>query len=204
MWPPPKRAPRSTKQKLREARLAIFKAQEARRQQAQQMRAEAMAEARARSPGADSPGQGGHRAGHGCRARRSAGRNRAPGQRHHPDHSEARRNSAGSGWRAMNRKSLRHAAAIAFMACLFVCAAAAQEAQSSSSASGDSADPSAAEPIPTRDANAGIGEILAKTTEQAAHSAEKWGHSLGIGPEGIILPFRLDSTSSRSSSSATC
>jgi F-type H+-transporting ATPase subunit b len=36
-------------QKLREARLAIFKAQEARRQQAQQMRAEALAEARIRA-----------------------------------------------------------------------------------------------------------------------------------------------------------
>jgi len=36
-------------QKLRDARLAIFKAQEARRQQAQQMRAEALAEARTRA-----------------------------------------------------------------------------------------------------------------------------------------------------------
>lgn len=36
-------------QKLREARLAIFKAQEARRQQAQQMRGQAIAEARTRA-----------------------------------------------------------------------------------------------------------------------------------------------------------
>jgi F-type H+-transporting ATPase subunit b len=36
-------------QKLREARLAIFKAQEARRQQAQQLRAQALAEARSRA-----------------------------------------------------------------------------------------------------------------------------------------------------------
>ena len=36
-------------ERLREARLAIFKAQEARRQQAQQARAEALAEARARA-----------------------------------------------------------------------------------------------------------------------------------------------------------
>jgi F-type H+-transporting ATPase subunit b len=36
-------------QKLRDTRLAIFKAQEARRQQAQQMRAEALAEARIRA-----------------------------------------------------------------------------------------------------------------------------------------------------------
>src|SRR5580658_1568275 len=36
-------------QKLREARLAIFKAQEARRQQAQQLRAQALAEVRSRA-----------------------------------------------------------------------------------------------------------------------------------------------------------
>jgi F-type H+-transporting ATPase subunit b len=30
--------------------------------------------------------------------------------------------------------------------------------------------------------NAGVGEILAKATEQAASTAEKWGHKLGIGP----------------------
>jgi F-type H+-transporting ATPase subunit b len=36
-------------EKLREARLAVFKAQDARRQQAQQMRAQAMAEARAKA-----------------------------------------------------------------------------------------------------------------------------------------------------------
>lgn len=36
-------------EKLREARLAVFKAQEARRQRAQQLRAEAMAEARAKA-----------------------------------------------------------------------------------------------------------------------------------------------------------
>lgn len=31
-------------------------------------------------------------------------------------------------------------------------------------------------------ANAGVGAILASTTEQAAHTAEKWGRKLGIGP----------------------
>ena len=31
-------------------------------------------------------------------------------------------------------------------------------------------------------ANAGVGAILANTTEQAAHTAEKWGRKLGIGP----------------------
>jgi len=37
------------------------------------------------------------------------------------------------------------------------------------------------------DANAGIGDILEQTTEQAAHSAEKWGHKLGIGPDTSFL-----------------
>lgn len=81
----------------------------------------------------------------------------------------------------MSRKSLRRVAAIAFMACLFVGAAAAQEAQNSSSANGTQST-QAGNPS-SNDANAGIGEILAKTTEQAAHTAEKWGHSLGIGPK---------------------
>ncbi len=81
----------------------------------------------------------------------------------------------------MTTKFLRRSAAIAFMACLLVCAAAAQEAQNSSSASGTQTT-QAGEPSST-DANAGIGDILAKTTEQAAHTAEKWGHSLGIGPK---------------------
>jgi F-type H+-transporting ATPase subunit b len=31
--------------------------------------------------------------------------------------------------------------------------------------------------------NAGVGAILAKTTEQAASTSEKWGHKLGIGPD---------------------
>ena len=81
----------------------------------------------------------------------------------------------------MTRKSLRRAAAIAFMACLFMCAAAAQEAQNNSPASGAQST-QASDPSST-DANAGIGDILAKTTEQAAHTAEKWGRSLGIGPK---------------------
>ncbi len=38
--------------------------------------------------------------------------------------------------------------------------------------------------------NAGVGEILAKTSEQAASTSEKWGRKLGIGPDlsfGISL-----------------
>lgn len=80
----------------------------------------------------------------------------------------------------MSSKSLKRTLAIAFASCLFVCAAAAQEGQSSAPAGNDS---HASQSSDSTDANAGIGEILAKTTEQAAHSAEKWGHSLGIGPK---------------------
>ena len=47
--PPPKPRTQDYEHKLREARLAIFKAQEARRQQAQQLRAQALEEARSRA-----------------------------------------------------------------------------------------------------------------------------------------------------------
>ncbi len=80
----------------------------------------------------------------------------------------------------MNRNLVKRFTAIAFLVCLFAFAAAAQEGQPASS--GHDAGHTASEPN-ANDANAGIGEILAKTTEQAAHTAEKWGHSLGLGPK---------------------
>ena len=49
MWRRRKSRTQEYEQKLRDARLAIFKAQEARRQQAQQLRAQALAEARSRA-----------------------------------------------------------------------------------------------------------------------------------------------------------
>lgn len=76
---------------------------------------------------------------------------------------------------------LRRAAAIVFLACLFICAGSGQEAQNNSSAG--TAQSTQASDASSTDANAGIGDILAKTTEQAAHTAEKWGRSLGIGPK---------------------
>lgn len=80
----------------------------------------------------------------------------------------------------MTRKFLKRVIAIAFLASLFACVAIAQEA--SAQHGGESHD-AAAESSSNNDANAGIGAILAKTTEAAAHTAEKWGSSLGIGPK---------------------
>ncbi len=80
----------------------------------------------------------------------------------------------------MNRNLLKRFTAIAFLACLFAFAAVAQEGQSSSAPQG--AQQTASEPG-ANDANAGIGEILAHTTEKAAHTAEKWGDKLGLGPK---------------------
>jgi F-type H+-transporting ATPase subunit b len=81
----------------------------------------------------------------------------------------------------MIRKNLHRATTIFFLASLFVCVAAAQDS-AKSAPQGAAQGTTASEPSST-DANAGIGDILAKTTEQAAHSAEKWGHSLGVGPK---------------------
>jgi F-type H+-transporting ATPase subunit b len=81
----------------------------------------------------------------------------------------------------MIRKNLQRATAILFLTSLFVCVAAAQDSAKSAS-QGAEQGTTASDPSST-DANAGIGDILAKTTEKAAHSAEKWGSSLGIGPK---------------------
>jgi F-type H+-transporting ATPase subunit b len=80
----------------------------------------------------------------------------------------------------MNRNFLKRCTAIAFLACLFAFAAVAQEGQQSSAPQG--AEHTASAPN-ADDANAGIGEILAHTTEKAAHTAEKWGDKLGLGPK---------------------
>lgn len=81
----------------------------------------------------------------------------------------------------MNRNLVKRFTAIAFLACLFFAfAAVAQEGQPSSAPHG--AEQAASEPG-ANDANAGIGEILAKTTEKAAHTAEMWGTKLGLGPK---------------------
>lgn len=93
----------------------------------------------------------------------------------------------------MTRQVLQRILAIAALCCLFLGAALAQEAQKSSSAKGTEPSYAVTEPSST-DANAGIGAILAKTTEQAAHTAEKWGQSLGVGPKtsfGISVGFNF-------------
>jgi F-type H+-transporting ATPase subunit b len=85
----------------------------------------------------------------------------------------------------MKRKLLSRLAAIAFLAFLFVGTLAAQD--SASGAPSPTAEPAKTAPAATDpnagDANAGIGEILAGTSEKAAHAAEKLGHSVGIGPK---------------------
>jgi F-type H+-transporting ATPase subunit b len=82
----------------------------------------------------------------------------------------------------MNRKFPARLIAITFLAFLFLGTICAQSSESASSS--PSAEPqSTVAEQPSDDANAGIGEILAKTTEQAAHTAEKWGHAFGIGPK---------------------
>ena len=80
----------------------------------------------------------------------------------------------------MSRNLLKRFTAIAFLGCLFAFTAAAQEGQARSAPQG--AEQTAAEPN-ANDANAGIGEILAHTTEKAAHTAEQWGDKLGLGPK---------------------
>ncbi len=65
-------------QSLREARAAVFRAQEAKRQAAMQARAKAVAEARNRGAGAGAGGQGRYRERSHCRRARIAGRSGSP------------------------------------------------------------------------------------------------------------------------------
>lgn len=82
----------------------------------------------------------------------------------------------------MKRKFLARLTAVAFVAFLFLGTLAAQKSESSSASS--SGEPASAASDPNAgDANAGISEILASTSEKAAHAAEKIGHYVGIGPK---------------------
>jgi F0F1-type ATP synthase membrane subunit b/b' len=86
----------------------------------------------------------------------------------------------------MSRRFLGRWAAITFLTCLLVCSLSAQN--SSDRPTTQKAEPGSAASEPgAGDANAGVGAILAKTTEQSAHSAEKLGGKLGLGPD---LSFR--------------
>ncbi|MGA2689940.1 MAG: hypothetical protein ABSE85_17910, partial [Candidatus Korobacteraceae bacterium] len=93
----------------------------------------------------------------------------------------------------MSRRFLRRWAAITFLACLLVCSISGQNSGDHSTAQKAEPGSAAAEPG-AGDANAGVGAILAKTTEQSAHSAEKFGGKLGLGPDlsfllSILLNF---------------
>ena len=80
-------------------------------------------------------------------------------------------------------------AAILFAACLVLGNLAAAQDSTSQDQAKQNAEQrnAAAEQSSAGDGNAGIGEILAHTTEQAAHTADKWGRSLGLGPDTSFL-----------------
>jgi hypothetical protein len=82
----------------------------------------------------------------------------------------------------MNRKQLSRLAALAILLCLFVGTLAAQGSEAAAPPNGEHARAASSEGS-NNDANAGIGEILAATSEKAAHTAETWGRTLGIGPK---------------------
>ncbi len=93
----------------------------------------------------------------------------------------------------MSRGFLRRWAAITFLACLLFGNLSAQNSGDHSTAQKAEPGATAAEPG-AGNANAGVGAILAKTTEQSAHSAEKFGRKIGLGPDlsfllSILLNF---------------
>ncbi len=83
----------------------------------------------------------------------------------------------------MTRRFVARLTAILFLAFLLwgAISIAAQENDKASAASNGQSTSAASEPS-SDSANAGIGEILAKTTEKGAHTAEKWGRVIGLGP----------------------
>ena len=91
----------------------------------------------------------------------------------------------------MSRSRLRALIAISFVASILVGAAWAQESQDlrqrmeqRTERAQEAVDPNSG------NANAGVAEILANTTQQAAHTAEGWGRRLGLGKDasfGISL-----------------
>ena len=87
----------------------------------------------------------------------------------------------------MKRRFLGRWTATLFLACMLVGSVAAQSSNEQTQKHEAEQRNAAAEQGSSGDANAGIGDILEKTTEQAAHSAEKWGRKLGIGPDTSFL-----------------
>jgi len=89
----------------------------------------------------------------------------------------------------MKRRVAGRWTAILFAACLVLGSVAAAQNSSSENQANQNAQPNnaAAEQNSAGDGNAGIGEILAHTTEQAAHTADKWGRKFGLGPDTSFL-----------------
>ncbi len=81
----------------------------------------------------------------------------------------------------MSRSRVRALIAVSVLVFLLVGIVSAQEAKQHSAANTQATQQASAEDA--GNANAGVAQILAQTTEQAAHSAEKWGDKLGIGPK---------------------
>ena len=86
----------------------------------------------------------------------------------------------------MRRRFLGRWTATIFLACLLAGCVAAQSSNEQTQKQ-EAEQRNAAAENSGGDANAGIGDILEKTTEQAAHSAEKWGRKLGLGPDTSFL-----------------
>jgi F-type H+-transporting ATPase subunit b len=80
-------------------------------------------------------------------------------------------------------------AAILFAACLVLGNIAAAQDSTSQDQAKQNAEQrnAAAEQSSAGDGNTGVGTILATTTEQAAHTADKWGKKLGLGPDVSFL-----------------
>lgn len=89
----------------------------------------------------------------------------------------------------MKRRFMGRWTAILFAACLMLGNLAAAQDSSSQDQTKQNAEQrnAAAEQNSAGDGNTGIGEILAKTTEQSEHTAEKWGRKLGLGPDVSFL-----------------
>ncbi len=97
----------------------------------------------------------------------------------------------------MRRRFLKRWGAITFLACVMLGTLSfriyAQDAADHPAAQKTEPGKAAADPS-AGNANAGVGAILAKTTEQAAHSSEKLGNKLGLGADlsfwlSILLNF---------------
>ena len=162
-------------QRLREARLVIFKAQEVRRQAAQKARAEAVAAARERCPGADSRGPYCHGTGHGCGAPEPAGRVRVAGLRDYSDDPEAGRGGIGFGRSGMNGKKRFRSIAAAFLllGCLFVVAVAAQEHAQPAPQAQSADHGSQQQPV---NPDTAASQDLAKASKAAEHAEEGEAH----------------------------